>query len=693
MADVADTFEEQFFTCSICTDVFQEPKLLPCQHSFCRNCIQPYIKSAVTSENNKTGFLCPYCRYFVEAENQESPAETWVDKLPTNFNLVCMIEAFDSKSVVFARAGPKCSVHKKEEDFYCQDHNQTICANCAITVHRGCFVVSIDDVDSDVESLAIFVSRRLTKVNNLLGRINFNINSIKQNKTSLKRETKENFDRIKQELDRVCDTFFDSVDNKCNELTKTLQIKYDHCKQLQSQVQGLLEQLVKLKSKSLEEVIKGTMNVKEMINVFESEISKIGYSEIQIKIEWIEDVRNLVQNLGAFGAMTVNEINDENDYFETPEIEKSAIQTSDGNFSCHDLICSGNEKKNESLALLNINCDKLNIPSLIEGSSGEFSASVTDYDSLVDEPGSPRLNVEQLSDISAEYVSDTPPAKIPSALPPTISQHYSIFSANLENDPKDSLVTGVDFLPDDRIVVVDRNNKKLKLFSEDHIAQKSLALDSTPFDITVIGGEKIAVSFPEKGVIEFFDCELINKTGNIVTGQTCYGLTTGSGRLFVVCRSFPKRNCIKVYDGHFNLSQTIDIEHSSIGNRIVFSPLTCNLFYSVRNLLSPTEVVCLSDVCHSERKPSVSYIKKIPRLGKCVFARLPTGIVVGSQKSNLYWMSFDGKITEEILKLDLADEPCTIAMSNDGCRLFVTQNQNLFSTEDNNDIYMYDVVV
>ncbi|KAJ8301401.1 hypothetical protein KUTeg_021270 [Tegillarca granosa] len=97
MTDVTETFEEQFFTCSICTDVFQEPKLLPCQHSFCKKCIQPYIKSAVISENNKTGFLCPYCRCFVEAENPESPAETWVDRLPTNFNLVCMIEAFDGK--------------------------------------------------------------------------------------------------------------------------------------------------------------------------------------------------------------------------------------------------------------------------------------------------------------------------------------------------------------------------------------------------------------------------------------------------------------------------------------------------------------------------------------------------------------------------------------------------------------------
>lgn len=44
--------------CSICTDLFEDPRGLPCMHTFCLRCLQQYAK------NKPVGYqmVCPICR-------------------------------------------------------------------------------------------------------------------------------------------------------------------------------------------------------------------------------------------------------------------------------------------------------------------------------------------------------------------------------------------------------------------------------------------------------------------------------------------------------------------------------------------------------------------------------------------------------------------------------------------------------
>ena len=48
--------------CSICMDIFKNPKLIPCHHSFCYKCLEDYVK--VNLSNGR--FNCPMCRKSVE---------------------------------------------------------------------------------------------------------------------------------------------------------------------------------------------------------------------------------------------------------------------------------------------------------------------------------------------------------------------------------------------------------------------------------------------------------------------------------------------------------------------------------------------------------------------------------------------------------------------------------------------------
>ena len=57
MGDLADSLEKEL-TCPICFNLFEEPKVLPCQHNFCGNCMESLL------QRNESIFKleCPICR-------------------------------------------------------------------------------------------------------------------------------------------------------------------------------------------------------------------------------------------------------------------------------------------------------------------------------------------------------------------------------------------------------------------------------------------------------------------------------------------------------------------------------------------------------------------------------------------------------------------------------------------------------
>ena len=63
------TIEEQL-TCKICLDIFTNPKILPCHHSFCCQCLQrmPVLKDKdkVYNNNNNNNNCTDTCIYIIE---------------------------------------------------------------------------------------------------------------------------------------------------------------------------------------------------------------------------------------------------------------------------------------------------------------------------------------------------------------------------------------------------------------------------------------------------------------------------------------------------------------------------------------------------------------------------------------------------------------------------------------------------
>lgn len=112
--------EEDFFHCSICQDLYKEPKLLPCVHRFCRKCLQKVIKKCLDT------MKCPLCK-----EKCNIP-KTGVDGFKTDFHMKSLLEviqlqkSLDKEEI---RECVDCSKQRKAAS-YCFKCTGFLCETC-----------------------------------------------------------------------------------------------------------------------------------------------------------------------------------------------------------------------------------------------------------------------------------------------------------------------------------------------------------------------------------------------------------------------------------------------------------------------------------------------------------------------------------------------------------------------------------
>ncbi|GFO22021.1 cellular tumor antigen p53 [Plakobranchus ocellatus] len=125
-----DDFNESFLTCGTCLCTYDQggeraPKLLPCSHTVCRNCLERIIAAQTLDTGS---FRCPICR-----ENVQVP-QGGVPSFPPSFivNQLLDLMAQQRRDVV-----PKCATHPQQELFFCETCDVVFCAQCVDNSHTG----------------------------------------------------------------------------------------------------------------------------------------------------------------------------------------------------------------------------------------------------------------------------------------------------------------------------------------------------------------------------------------------------------------------------------------------------------------------------------------------------------------------------------------------------------------------------
>ncbi|KAM3871278.1 nuclear factor 7, brain-like [Diretmus argenteus] len=105
---------EEYLSCPVCHDIFIDPVLLSCSHSFCKACLQIWWTGKPTLE-------CPVCRRTCS-----------MSKPPSNLVLKTLCEAFllEREQRASAESELLCSLHTEKLKLFCLDHQQPVCLVC-----------------------------------------------------------------------------------------------------------------------------------------------------------------------------------------------------------------------------------------------------------------------------------------------------------------------------------------------------------------------------------------------------------------------------------------------------------------------------------------------------------------------------------------------------------------------------------
>nr|XP_061789847.1 E3 ubiquitin-protein ligase TRIM35-like [Nerophis lumbriciformis] len=173
-----------YLQCPTCLDIFKDPVVLSCGHSFCRMCLQQWKDTGNRS--------CPVCR-------------TQMSSLypPPNLALRNVCRHF---SPVLVNLEDLCSLHQEELRFFCSDHQELVCLFCKDEeIHVGHKFSPLEEVaNGHKEKLQEGLQdtkRRLQNCIRVRDKCNEQAKYIKVQREKVKSKIKKDFEELRHFLD------------------------------------------------------------------------------------------------------------------------------------------------------------------------------------------------------------------------------------------------------------------------------------------------------------------------------------------------------------------------------------------------------------------------------------------------------------------------------------------------------------
>lgn len=272
--DLLEQFEKEL-TCSICDEIFQDPRTLPCLHTCCTACIGSWCEAKKKENGLPT---CPHCRAYInlpqdkvenlrpsfylnallkllqamksksdeehprfKCTNCEEPAmvvafcfqcngvicETCVKahdllKEVRQRHEVTMLDEFKRENVErYLKNQGVCKERYHETEklkFYCEDCKVSICQKCAILTHKDHVKSSIEEAAERADKL---LENKLEWVTQLIAKDEENVEFSKKNMERIIR----NIENAKNEVHRWVNLLIDGIRDHETAMIKALEDK------------------------------------------------------------------------------------------------------------------------------------------------------------------------------------------------------------------------------------------------------------------------------------------------------------------------------------------------------------------------------------------------------------------------------------------------------------------------------------
>ncbi|XP_071952506.1 uncharacterized protein [Antedon mediterranea] len=288
-AEVINDISEKVLLCSICHEVFQTPKTLGCQHSFCLKCIQTWVEKSggkltcpmcrqefqvpsngvdglpssyfinqlleytkETKENVASVKSCVMCNKAATAHCMECSAylckqcgENHCKILPCRDHKVMSLNQYMAMDAAERTAAKPvmCPKHTSVSvEFYCNTCNQPVCMKCTVVSHKGHDLQELDTAFKRFKDEANkILNDCTTEEKEMKAELKIHIGNIEKQKKSIKvcaDEVKRYAQILRQNIDKAERTLLNELDTKSkkclDEQQKEKKFKEEKIKQLQN---------------------------------------------------------------------------------------------------------------------------------------------------------------------------------------------------------------------------------------------------------------------------------------------------------------------------------------------------------------------------------------------------------------------------------------------------------------------------
>ena len=296
MAEEALKKLEEQLNCSVCLDIYTDPKLLHCFHVYCQKCLVPLVDR---DQGGHLGITCPTCR-------QVTPVpDRGVAGLQSAFHINRLFEVQDSvkkiqsptataeKTVGDATTAPSsqpdvrhCFDHAKEElKLFCETCEELVCLQCVIKggKHHDHDCVTLADAfakyQEEIAASLEPMERQMTVLKDALTKLDASCEEISEQRTATAGTVHDEFRILRENFDVGENEIIGQLDKITQGKLKSLAVQRDKIETSFAQVSSCFHFMKEtLKARNEQDVLEMKTNtvkkVKELTTPFKANTLK-----------------------------------------------------------------------------------------------------------------------------------------------------------------------------------------------------------------------------------------------------------------------------------------------------------------------------------------------------------------------------------------------------------------------------------
>jgi len=214
-----------YLACHICKELYMDPRVLPCGHTFCFNCINQCRGNRQPGQS----MPCPLCRQQVT---------TLPSQLPKNYSVTNILEKIKELG-----SAVNCDQHvDRKIELYCTDCKVAICMMCFITSHNG---HKYSDINSYCENIRKQMTNDVAKVTSRMNKCSKMLRRVEKEK----KDFIERFEKAGLEVDKKAEQLKQMIDDHRKKLRNELEAKKQaRMKDIESSHEKIQRQLLSMES-------------------------------------------------------------------------------------------------------------------------------------------------------------------------------------------------------------------------------------------------------------------------------------------------------------------------------------------------------------------------------------------------------------------------------------------------------------